>query len=224
MLSDADLDAAVLRHALLGDVELGHDLETRGDGALHLERRRHHLVEHAVDAVAHAELLLERLDVDIARPLVHRVRDERVDELDDRRVLAHAPRRARIVVHLLDDLEVLLHVLHDFGERVGGFVEAVDGALDRRLGRDDGTHLEPRDELDVVDREDVVGIRHRHGEDAPLALDGHDLELRGDLGRNELDRMLVRSSSSRSTAGTLYVWERNSAKAFSEIAPVLTRL
>jgi hypothetical protein len=63
----AQLDAAVLRQAALGDVEVGHDLDARGDRVLQLERRLHHLVEHAVDAVADAELLLVGLDVDVAR-------------------------------------------------------------------------------------------------------------------------------------------------------------
>ena len=47
----ADLDAAVLRQALLGDVELRHDLDARGDRVAELQRRRHDVVEHAVDAV-----------------------------------------------------------------------------------------------------------------------------------------------------------------------------
>ncbi len=55
---------------------------------LQLERRRHLLGEHAVDAVAHAELLLVRLDVDVARALLDGVEEDHVDEADDRRVLA----------------------------------------------------------------------------------------------------------------------------------------
>ena len=34
-LHDADLDAPVLRHAPLGDVEIGHDLQAGDDGGLH---------------------------------------------------------------------------------------------------------------------------------------------------------------------------------------------
>ena len=59
-------DAAVLRQAPLGDVEVGHDLDARGDGEGQVPRRRHHLVEHAVGADADLELVLERLEVQVA--------------------------------------------------------------------------------------------------------------------------------------------------------------
>ena len=64
--AELELDAAVLRQAPLGDVERRHDLDARGDGVLELERRLHDLFEHAVDAVADAEHLLEGLEVDVA--------------------------------------------------------------------------------------------------------------------------------------------------------------
>ncbi len=54
VVAEADLDAAVLRQALLGDVELRHDLDARGDRVAELHRRRHDVVEDAVDAVADA--------------------------------------------------------------------------------------------------------------------------------------------------------------------------
>ena len=49
--ADVEFHAAVLRQTALGDVELGHDLDSRRDGDGELPRRRHHLVQHAVDAV-----------------------------------------------------------------------------------------------------------------------------------------------------------------------------
>ena len=44
-------------------------------------------VELAVDAVADDDLLLLRLDVDVARALLHRLEEERVDPADDRRLV-----------------------------------------------------------------------------------------------------------------------------------------
>jgi hypothetical protein len=55
-LAELELDATVLRQAPLGDVEARHDLHARRDRVLQLQRRLHHLVEHAVDAVADAEV------------------------------------------------------------------------------------------------------------------------------------------------------------------------
>ncbi len=87
-LAEFQLDTSVLREAALGDVELAHDLETRCDRVLELERRGHLLDEDAVDAVTNAELLLVRLDVNIARALLDRVEQDHVHEPDDGRVLA----------------------------------------------------------------------------------------------------------------------------------------
>ena len=60
-----DLDASVLRHALLGDVHLGHDLDAADDVRLKVFRRAFHFAERAVDAVADAEFLLHRLQMNI---------------------------------------------------------------------------------------------------------------------------------------------------------------
>ena len=67
---DAELDAAVLRQPLLGDVEPGHDLEPADDRGLEaVDLGRHRLrVQHAVDAVADLDARGLRLDVDVARP------------------------------------------------------------------------------------------------------------------------------------------------------------
>ena len=93
LLPDLELDAAVLRHAALGDVELRHDLEARDERRLELQRRLHDFLQRAVDAVAHAQLVLEALEVDVRRAALHGVGEDRVDELDDRRVI-HLRRRA----------------------------------------------------------------------------------------------------------------------------------
>src|SRR6185436_4520676 len=51
-----------------------------------------------------------------------------------------------------------------------------------RFRRDARLHLAAGDELDVVDREDVGGIRHGHREAAPRAGDRNRLELVRDVG------------------------------------------
>jgi hypothetical protein len=84
------LDAAVLRQATLGDVEVRHHLEPRGDRVLQPQRRLHDLVEHAVDAEADPEHLLVGLDVDVACPLADRVGQQRVHQPHDGRFLGGA--------------------------------------------------------------------------------------------------------------------------------------
>ena len=83
----AELDAAVLGHAALGDVEVGHDLEPRDDRRLQALGRGEHLVQHAVDAEADAEDLLVGLPVDVGGALADRVDEHHVDELHDRRLV-----------------------------------------------------------------------------------------------------------------------------------------
>ena len=66
-------DPAVLRDAALGDVDVGHDLQAADHAGLDALGRAHHLVQHAVDAVADAQVVLGRLDVDVRRAVLHRL-------------------------------------------------------------------------------------------------------------------------------------------------------
>ena len=58
--------AAVLRHALLGDVEVGHDLHARDHAGDHSVRDRGRLAQHAVHPEAHPHLAALGLEVDVA--------------------------------------------------------------------------------------------------------------------------------------------------------------
>ena len=119
-------------------------------------------MQHTVDPVAHTNVLLGRLDVDVRRPVLHRLGDEQVDELDDRGVLHHLLHRGEVLFVLPfargfggDVLDIAVHA-----------VVAVDGVQDRRAGRDDGSDLCVGDRADVVDREDVRRVGHRHDQAA----------------------------------------------------------
>ena len=81
----AQHDAAVLRQAALGDVELGHDLDAADHGGGEVGRRALAFVQHAVDAVAHFQAVLERFDVDVRRTQLDRALDHQVDQADHRR-------------------------------------------------------------------------------------------------------------------------------------------
>ena len=79
-----ELDAAVLRHAPLRDVQPRHDLYARGDRGGKLAQRRLRFLQHAVVAVAHAQPVLERFDMDIGRLRLDRTRDQQVHQADHR--------------------------------------------------------------------------------------------------------------------------------------------
>ena len=68
-------DAAVLRQALLGDVQLRHDLDARDHQRRHRALALQDLAQHAVDAEAHHQPVLERLDVDVRGVFLHRLRE-----------------------------------------------------------------------------------------------------------------------------------------------------
>ena len=121
----AQLEAAVLRDALLGDVELRHDLDAGDDrGVMALVDRIERLVEHAVDAVLDDDFVVAGLDVNVRGPALDGVEDDRVDELDDRRRLLL---RDRVDRQRLFAVFVLADELH--AEAFRRFVEHALGRL-----------------------------------------------------------------------------------------------
>ena len=86
--ADLQIDAAVLRQTPLGDIHVRHHFQARDDGRLQQAQLRRHrdFVEDAVDAVANAQIVLERLDVDVGRALVDRFANDLVDKFHDGRV------------------------------------------------------------------------------------------------------------------------------------------
>ena len=169
-----DLDASVLGQPLFGDVEPGHDLHARNHRVAELHRRLHHGVEDAVDAVPDPELPLVGLDVDVAGALLDRRKQQHVHELDDRGFLPLA-RPGR-------DVERRGPV------RVGppGRVVLRKRRQDRRLGRHHRLHVVAGHELDVVEREDVGGIRHRDGQRRAGTRQRNHLVLLRGVGRQQL--------------------------------------
>src|SRR5262249_53123577 len=107
-LVDAHLDAAVLRQALLGDVQVRHDLDTADDGCLEpVDFRRQRLqLQQAVDAVTDAQARLFRFDVDVAGALVGRLDEDFIDQLDDRGFLGHLGQLAVVGLDLFEEFDL----------------------------------------------------------------------------------------------------------------------
>ena len=157
---DRDADPAVLRHPLLGDVEVAHDLDARDDRGDHPLRHVRGLAQDAVDAEADAHLVLAGLEVDVGGALPHRLAEDAVDELDHRRVLGAD-------FHVGDLGQLALFGLGlALGDRLADGalqrVEAADQRFDVLLGGDGDAAVERRRDLDVVDREHVGRVGHRH--------------------------------------------------------------
>ncbi|MCY1413758.1 hypothetical protein D9M71_291950 [compost metagenome] len=123
MVLDPDVEAAVLRQALLGDVQAGHDLQAhdqRRDDAGFLDQL---LVEHAVDALAQAQDLLVRLDVDVRGLHLHSVLEQHLQQAHHRGVAVVEAEAAEVEVALL---QALVELAGQLGDLVGAPVEAVE--------------------------------------------------------------------------------------------------
>jgi hypothetical protein len=153
---DLEGDAAVLREALLRDVERRHDLHARGDRRHELLRGALGDVELAVDPVAHDDVALLRLDVDVARALADGLGEEAVDPRDDGRVVVGVDDVDEVVllrgVVALEGAALVFLLLPDAVDRV----EAALRGGHRHL------HGLAEDGADVVDRRRVEGV----GDDA----------------------------------------------------------
>ena len=100
-------DATVLGQASLGDVEVGHDLETRGN------RRDQGLgqilempLQHPIQAVAHLQALFLRFDVDVAGAAVDRLDQDPVHQAHHRRGVGHSARGGLQILDFIDLLEL----------------------------------------------------------------------------------------------------------------------
>ena len=188
--ADGRLDATVLRHAALGDVQGRKHLDAGDDGRGEVLRRRGHLVERAVDAQADAELVLEGLEVDVRSLGLDTFLQDEVDEADDRGL-------AGLLGDVLvgdgggvDFAELAEEVLHRGGS--GFAVDAHHAGLDLRRVGDAELDLALEDETQLVDDGGIERILGQQGELAGFVGDRqHDILV--GLGRLEqLDERLAR--------------------------------
>jgi len=188
-------DAAILRQPLFADVELRHDLETRGNRVLQLEWRVHDQLQNAIDAEAHAEFFFVGLHVNVARSALHSVGQHQVHQLDDGSFIGRFLQLFQFQFLLFGlDLDIgrvaeLVHRLHDAFE-LFFFARAVcllDTLHDRAFRSHHRFDVEPGHELDVVHGENIGGIDHGDGEGCAYAAEGQDLVALGGFERNQLD-------------------------------------
>ena len=83
-LGELDPDATILRPTTLRDVEAGHDLHTADDSRLILPADARHLAQDAIEAVPHAKLSGERLEVHVTGTGAQRIEERDVHEPDHR--------------------------------------------------------------------------------------------------------------------------------------------
>ena len=189
----AQPEAAVLRHALLGDVELRHHLDARQDRAVKpLGDRPHRRLQHAVDAVLHVHRIVLRLDVDVAGAPLDRGVDGRVDQPDDRAAVARQPLDGQVVfagLVLLEDLD-----LEFFGRLVEHALRALallQHALDRRARADHHAHRRAENHRQLVDHRQVGRIRHDDHQRLAVAAVRHEAVAQHQVRGNRSEQLLI---------------------------------
>src|SRR5260370_26820663 len=125
-------DAAVLGWPTLRDVQLRHDLDAGGDRRLQPPGRRFLIVEQPVDAIADAQTVLERFDVDVRGLGGQRAIDEQIDQTDHRGLEG----RVAEVIDILTLVTLSVwsrrsHPLDNLLERGVGPAGPLDGLQDR---------------------------------------------------------------------------------------------
>ena len=161
---DVFLNAAVLRQAALGDVHVRHHFDARNDRQREMARRRRHFVKRAIDAVANFEFVLERLEMDVARPVLDRLIQDQIDEANDRRGVRFGfdTRPVALVAAQRHQLarfaELLEDVLHAGGV---GAVVALDPIFDLLGRRDDDMDVFAEREAEIFRRAQIERIDQR---------------------------------------------------------------
>jgi hypothetical protein len=149
------------------------------------ERRRggdSTFVQHAVDAVAHDQPVLEWLDVDVGGARLQRLREDEVHEPDHRRLGSE-------VLQVLDIAPVLLVVarLDALDDGAHGRLAAAIQPLERRVDlvgrRDVGTHALARGHLHRRDHERIRRIGDRERQLVFVLTQRHRLRVAQELGR-----------------------------------------
>ena len=188
-LAHLQLNTTILGQAALGDIEFTHDLDARGERVLELERRLHDFVEHSINSVANAKVLLVGLDMNIRRGLLDGVGENQVDEFDDRGVFRIFRQTLGVFFFFTGNkvdaiiIEACHHVVEDVFLGLG--VVGLDRFSDRVFRRDDRLNVVAGKKLNIVEGEDVRRIRSREDQGRPRAIDRDDAVLVGDVFRDQ---------------------------------------
>ena len=163
-----DLDAAVLRLASLGDVHFAHDLHAAHNRRVQIHPRAHQLLQPAVYPNANVYVRLARLDVNVAGLLLHGAEQDIVDQVHDRRRIAHLFQLREVVLVgiLFDNLDLaLFEAVQEYVQFDLRPVILLDRLLHQVGAAQNKLQTHAGDLLDVVDLENAQrpADRHRQG-------------------------------------------------------------
>src|SRR5215469_77194 len=163
-----DAEAAVLRHAALGNVELAHDLDTGNHRRMVLfPDGRHSLCEHAVNTELDHDGVVAGLNVNVGSAPLQGGENRRIDEADDRAGVARRRQfvdrqgffRARVLV-FADDGEAFAGFFEN-ALRLLGLLQDVGDLLKRGYLGDDALLQQ---QADLVDHHQLAGVGNGDGQ------------------------------------------------------------
>ena len=193
-------DASILRPAALGDVEFGHDLQTRYQRLMELVRYLDLVGEHAIDAVAHDDALGPGLDVNIGGTQADGFENDRVGQSNRRWRFGVAQQilEAGIVAVLDDDFDAFVRVwgtdqCFQFLE-IERFILAVNFVDLASNGSDvggDSVDVETGSETDFLDQAFVERVGHGQQQAPALQFQRYHQLPVAETVRNQLGQGLV---------------------------------
>jgi hypothetical protein len=97
-----------------------------------------HFTQHAVDAEAHDQAILERFDVNVGRVVLDRLREDGIDQLDDRRLVIALQQVGRFgqILREMREVGVVFHAADHLHGRVGAAFVLQTQQLIERVGID----------------------------------------------------------------------------------------
>ena len=156
-------------------------------------------MENPIHAIADPDIVIERLDMDVAGLLLDSLDDDKVNQLDHGSLpglLGEQPQVSgpRIIDGLLLDLHLLLvHVVEKIIDHLlAAIVDLGDRLANRRLGREHRPDLTGCHYPDVVQLENIEGIRDRQCQHVGHPGYGYNAIIGGQVLRQKIDDALLR--------------------------------
>ena len=187
------LEPAVLRDTRLGDVQLGHDFQARHQRGVKLDvERLHGVVEYPVNPVFHLHRSFRRLDVNVARSLLHGAQDNGVHQFDHRAlVLRDLLDREHLIPALVFPDEHRPEFLLDACQDLAVALGLLEQVQDRGAGSHHQAQLAPQQQFKLVEGPQVLGIGHGDAQHPFVLLQRQEHVPVHQFQRDRLEQLLV---------------------------------
>ncbi len=190
---DPQLEPSILRHALFGDVELGHHLDARQDRTVEaFGDGTHRRLQHPIDAVLDVDRVVLRLDMDVTGATLDRCVDRRIHQTDDRAAVAGEALDGEAVLGVVVVFENL--DLEFFGRLIENALRALtllEHAVDGGASADHDAHRHPEHHRQLVDHRQIGRVRHDDHQRPAIAAVRHKAVAQHQVGGNRAEQLLI---------------------------------